>query len=132
MPSSRIRDLSTSAASIATCWTSSIGRWRRPTPAGYLGKNIQGSGFDFELCTHTGAGAYECGEETALLNSLEGLRGYPRIKPPFPAVVGLYGGPDRHQQRGDAFQRSPHPPERRGVVLPTWARPRTAARASSA
>jgi NADH-quinone oxidoreductase subunit F len=60
---------------------------------GYLGKNIQGSGFDFELCTHTGAGAYECGEETALLNSLEGLRGYPRIKPPFPAVVGLYGGP---------------------------------------
>ena len=61
--------------------------------AGYLGKNIQGSGFDFDLCTHTGAGAYECGEETALLNSLEGLRGYPRIKPPFPAVVGLYGGP---------------------------------------
>ena len=60
---------------------------------GYLGKNIQGSGFDFELSTHTGAGAYECGEETALLNSLEGLRGYPRIKPPFPAVVGLYGGP---------------------------------------
>lgn len=61
--------------------------------AGYLGKNIKGSGFDFELCTHTGAGAYECGEETALLNSLEGQRGYPRIKPPFPAVVGLYGGP---------------------------------------
>ncbi len=60
---------------------------------GYLGKNILGSGFDFALCTHTGAGAYECGEETALLNSLEGLRGYPRIKPPFPAVVGLYGGP---------------------------------------
>jgi len=60
---------------------------------GYLGKNLRGSGFDFELCTHTGAGAYECGEETALLNSLEGLRGYPRVKPPFPAVVGLYGGP---------------------------------------
>jgi NADH-quinone oxidoreductase subunit F len=60
---------------------------------GYLGKNILGSGFDFDLCTHTGAGAYECGEETALLNSLEGLRGYPRVKPPFPAVVGLYGGP---------------------------------------
>lgn len=60
---------------------------------GFLGKNIQGSGFDFDLCTHTGAGAYECGEETALLNSLEGLRGYPRVKPPFPAVVGLYGGP---------------------------------------
>jgi NADH-quinone oxidoreductase subunit F len=60
---------------------------------GYLGKNILGSGFDFELVTHTGAGAYECGEETALLNSLEGYRGYPRVKPPFPAVVGLYGCP---------------------------------------
>jgi NADH-quinone oxidoreductase subunit F len=60
---------------------------------GYLGKNILGSGFDFDLCCHTGAGAYECGEETALMNSLEGLRGYPRIKPPFPAMVGLYGGP---------------------------------------
>ncbi len=60
---------------------------------GYLGKNILGSGFDFDLVTHTGGGAYECGEETALLNSLEGLRGYPRVKPPFPAVVGLYGGP---------------------------------------
>jgi NADH-quinone oxidoreductase subunit F len=60
---------------------------------GYLGKNILGSGFDFELSTHTGAGAYECGEETALLNSLEGLRGYPRVKPPFPAVVGVYGSP---------------------------------------
>jgi len=60
---------------------------------GYLGKNILGSGFDFDLVTHTGAGAYECGEETALLNSLEGLRGYPRVKPPFPAVVGLYGCP---------------------------------------
>ncbi len=60
---------------------------------GYLGKNILGSDFDFNLVTHTGAGAYECGEETALLNSLEGLRGYPRVKPPFPAVVGLYGCP---------------------------------------
>jgi NADH-quinone oxidoreductase subunit F len=60
---------------------------------GFLGRNILGTGFDFELCTHTGAGAYECGEETALLNSLEGLRGYPRIKPPFPAIVGLYEGP---------------------------------------
>jgi NADH-quinone oxidoreductase subunit F len=60
---------------------------------GFLGKNILGTGFDFDLYTHTGAGAYECGEETALLNSLEGLRGYPRIKPPFPAIVGLYEGP---------------------------------------
>jgi NADH-quinone oxidoreductase subunit F len=60
---------------------------------GYLGKNIRGSSFDFELCTHTGAGAYECGEESALMESLEGKRGYPRIRPPFPAVVGLYGCP---------------------------------------
>jgi NADH-quinone oxidoreductase subunit F len=60
---------------------------------GYLGKNILGSGFDFDLLIHTGAGAYECGEESALMESLEGKRGNPRIKPPFPAVVGLYGGP---------------------------------------
>jgi NADH-quinone oxidoreductase subunit F len=60
---------------------------------GFLGKNIMGSGFDFELAAHTGAGAYECGEESALMESLEGKRGYPRIKPPFPAVVGLYGCP---------------------------------------
>jgi NADH-quinone oxidoreductase subunit F len=60
---------------------------------GYLGKDILGSGFDFDLLIHTGAGAYECGEESALMESLEGKRGYPRIKPPFPAVVGLYGCP---------------------------------------
>jgi NADH-quinone oxidoreductase subunit F len=59
----------------------------------YLGQNILGSGFDFDLIVHTGAGAYECGEESALMESLEGKRGYPRIKPPFPAVVGLYGCP---------------------------------------
>src|SRR5271169_6115480 len=61
--------------------------------AGCLGKNILGSGFDFDMVTHTGAGAYECGEESALMESLEGKRGYPRIRPPFPAVVGLYGSP---------------------------------------
>ena len=61
--------------------------------AGYLGQNILGTDFSFDLCTHTGAGAYECGEESALMESLEGKRGYPRIKPPFPAVVGLYGCP---------------------------------------
>jgi NADH-quinone oxidoreductase subunit F len=60
---------------------------------GYLGKDILGTGFDFDLLIHTGAGAYECGEESALMESLEGKRGYPRIKPPFPAVVGLYGCP---------------------------------------
>lgn len=61
--------------------------------AGYLGKNILGSGFNHDIHTHTGAGAYICGEETALLSSLEGLRGHPRMKPPFPAVEGLYACP---------------------------------------
>ena len=60
---------------------------------GYLGKNILNSGFDLELTVHRGAGAYICGEETALLESIEGKRGHPRLKPPFPAVVGLYGAP---------------------------------------
>jgi NADH-quinone oxidoreductase subunit F len=60
---------------------------------GFLGKNILGSGFDHDMYVHPGAGAYICGEETALLESLEGKRGHPRLKPPFPAVVGLYGGP---------------------------------------
>lgn len=61
--------------------------------AGLLGKNILGSGFDLNLYVQVGAGAYICGEETALLESLEGKRGNPRIKPPFPAVAGLYGCP---------------------------------------
>ena len=61
--------------------------------AGYLGKNILGSGFDLDITLHAGAGAYICGEETALLDSLEGRRGQPRLKPPFPAVAGLYARP---------------------------------------
>ncbi|MEJ2645183.1 MAG: NADH-quinone oxidoreductase subunit NuoF [Gammaproteobacteria bacterium] len=61
--------------------------------AGLLGKDIHGSGIDFELYSHLGAGAYICGEETALLNSLEGRKGQPRYKPPFPANFGLYGAP---------------------------------------
>jgi len=61
--------------------------------AGYLGKDILGSRHDLELVVHRGAGAYICGEETALLDALEGKRGNPRLKPPFPAVQGLYGGP---------------------------------------
>src|SRR6202142_3364393 len=60
---------------------------------GFLGKNIRGTGFDFDLYTHTGAGAYECGEESALLESLEGKRGIPRIRPPFPAVSGAFQCP---------------------------------------
>ena len=61
--------------------------------AGLLGKNIHGSGFDFELFAHHGYGAYICGEETGLLESIEGKKGQPRYKPPFPASVGLYGMP---------------------------------------
>ena len=61
--------------------------------AGYLGKNILGSGYDLDIIVHAGAGAYICGEETALLDSLEGRRGQPRLRPPFPAVAGLYASP---------------------------------------
>ncbi|MHB8340375.1 MAG: NADH-quinone oxidoreductase subunit NuoF [Mycobacteriales bacterium] len=66
---------------------------REAYAAGYLGRNILGSGVTVELVVHSGAGAYICGEETALLDSLEGYRGQPRLKPPFPATHGLYGGP---------------------------------------
>src|SRR5262249_56476420 len=59
----------------------------------FLGKSIFGSGQPFDIIVQTGAGAYEVGEESALMESLEGKRGIPRIRPPFPAVVGLYGGP---------------------------------------
>src|SRR6476469_8781799 len=61
--------------------------------AGHLGKDIHGSGFDLDVTVHAGAGAYICGEETALLDSLEGRRGQPRLRPPFPAVAGLYACP---------------------------------------
>ncbi len=60
---------------------------------GFLGKNILGSGFSFDLYTYRGAGAYICGEESALMNSIEGRRGMPRLKPPFPAQYGVYGRP---------------------------------------
>jgi NADH-quinone oxidoreductase subunit F len=61
--------------------------------AGYLGSDILGSGFSLDVVVHTGAGAYICGEETAMLDSLEGYRGQPRLKPPFPAIAGLYACP---------------------------------------
>jgi NADH-quinone oxidoreductase subunit F len=61
--------------------------------AGYLGKNIFGTGYGLDLVLHIGAGAYICGEETALLDSLEGFRGQPRLRPPFPAIAGLYARP---------------------------------------
>ena len=60
---------------------------------GYLGKNIRGSGFDLDVVVHRGAGAYICGEETGLIESLEGKKGQPRPKPPYPAVIGLFGCP---------------------------------------
>jgi len=65
----------------------------RARAAGYVGRNIMGTGFDCEIYVHRGAGAYEAGEETALIESLEGKRAQPRLKPPFPAVAGLYGCP---------------------------------------
>jgi NADH-quinone oxidoreductase subunit F len=61
--------------------------------AGYIGKNVAGSGYDLDVIVHRGAGAYICGEETALLSSLEGGRGWPKVKPPFPATHGLFGCP---------------------------------------
>jgi NADH-quinone oxidoreductase subunit F len=74
-----------------------VKRWIKAIDAayqhGFLGKNILGSGFDLDMSVHRGAGAYICGEETALINSLEGRRGEPRIKPPYPAQIGLYGKP---------------------------------------
>jgi NADH-quinone oxidoreductase subunit F len=70
-----------------------VGALKEAYAAGLLGKNILGSGVDFDLHDHLGAGAYICGEETALLESLEGKKGQPRFKPPFPATYGLYGQP---------------------------------------
>src|SRR5260221_8583460 len=61
--------------------------------AGYIGKDILGSGYNLDVIVHRGAGAYIWGEESALMESLEGRRGYPGLKPPFPAAIGLYGGP---------------------------------------
>ena len=91
---------------------------REAYAAGFLGKNIQGTGFDLDLIVHAGAGAYICGEETALLDSLEGRRGQPRLKPPFPAVAGLYASPDGGQQRRDHRQRALHRAQRRGLADP--------------
>jgi NADH-quinone oxidoreductase subunit F len=70
-----------------------VGAVNEARAKGYLGKNVLGSGFDCEIVVHAGAGAYICGEETALLDSLEGRRGQPRLKPPFPATNGLYDAP---------------------------------------
>jgi NADH-quinone oxidoreductase subunit F len=101
--------------------------------AWYLGRDILGSGFDLEIHVHRGAGAYICGEETGLIESFEGKRAYPRIKPPyFPAVLGLYLCPDDRQQRRNALRGEAC--RRDGCVwsLPGWARRTTRARALSA
>ena len=128
--SARIRVTSTFAANIATCSTSWTRRIAEAYAKGYLGKNILGSGFDFDLCTHTGAGAYECGEESALMESLEGKRGYPRIKPPFPAVVGLYGCPTVINNVETLSTVPADHSARAAIGTRAWARRKTAARAS--
>ena len=88
--------------------------------AGWLGKNIKGTGFDFELYTHTGAGAYECGEESALLESLEGKRGIPRIRPPFPAVAGAFQCPTVLNNVETFLRRTVDPAEWRQSVRRSW------------
>ena len=83
---------------------------------GYLGKDILGSGQDCDIYVHRGAGAYEAGEESALLESLEGKRAQPRLRPALPGRGRPLRVPDHHQQRRDHLQRADHPPARRGVV----------------
>jgi NADH-quinone oxidoreductase subunit F len=74
-------------------WRVVSGAVREAYGAGLLGRNVLGSGFDFDIVVHRGAGAYICGEETGLLSSLEGKKGWPKIKPPFPAIKGAFGHP---------------------------------------
>ena len=111
--------------------------------AGLLGKNMPGSGVDFDLYTFVGAGAYICGEETALLESLEGKQGKPRFKPPFPAELRPVRQADDDQQRAELRVRADDPAQGPGVVRGARAaelrrhgdllgvRPRRAARATS-
>ena len=75
-----------------------------------------GSGYDFDVFVHRGAGAYICGEETAMLESLEGKKGQPRLKPPFPAGAGLYGCPTTVNNVEIDRRRADHPAPRRGLV----------------
>ena len=100
---------------------------------GFLGTTSSARAWTSTITVHRGAGAYICGEETALIESLEGKRGHPRIKPPFPAVVGRLGLPDRREQRRDALLRQAHPrPRRRVVQGRSAATRRTRARSSTA
>ena len=100
--------------------------------AGLIGKNACGSGYDFDVYLHRGAGAYICGEETALLESLEGKKGQPRLKPPFPAAVGLYGCPTTVNNVETHRGRADHPAPRRVRGSPASAGRRTPAPRSSA
>ena len=89
---------------------------RRAYEAGYLGRAIAGSRYDLDIRLHTSAGRYICGEETALLNALEGKRAIPRAKPPFPQVMRPLGKTDDRQQRGDPLERPPYHQERGRLV----------------
>ena len=91
--SARTTRSSTSAARCCTSYAGCSAPSQEAYLAGHLGKDIHGSGYDLDVVVHAGAGAYICGEETALLDSLEGRRGQPRLRPPFPAVAGLYASP---------------------------------------
>ena len=112
---------STSAARWCTCCGGCGTRSPRPTRPGYLGTNILGSGFDLDLIVHAGAGAYICGEETALLDSLEGRRGQPRLRPPFPAVAGLYACPTVVNNVESIASVPSIVRQRRGLVRRRWA-----------
>ena len=129
-PSAPRSPTSTSAASSTTCSRSSRPRSRRPTRPGFLGKNILGSGFDCDVYVHRGAGAYEAGEETALIESLEGKRAQPRIKPPFPAVAGLYQCPTAVNNVETLCNVPLDRAERAGVVRRARVPRRTAGRSS--
>ena len=83
---------------------------------GYVGKDIMGSGNDIDITVHVGAGAYICGEETGLMNSLEGRRGQPRVKPPFPAAVGAFGMPSTVNNVETLSAVPAHRHQRRAVV----------------
>ena len=100
--------------------------------AGLVGENILGSGFACDIVIHRGAGAYVCGEESSLINSLEGKKGFPRNKPPFPAVQGPVPEAHGRQQRRDAGDRALDHGQRRRRSTPRWASRRRPARASSA
>ena len=99
--------------------------------AGHLGKNIHGSGYDLDVVVHAGAGAYICGEETALLEGLEGRRGQPRLRPPFPAVAGLYASPTVINNVESIASVPEHRRQRRRRGSPRWAPRSPRASASS-